>query len=386
MDDVGTPPEVPGIELGELLARGGTSEVWAGVGLSDGRRVAVKVVHAELGSVEAAAREASLSARAASAHVVPVEACAAVPDGRLAVVMPHLLGGSLDRLVRARGHLTPGEVVTVLAPVASALGRLHDLGVVHGDVSPGNVLLDLDGRPLLGDLGLGHVLGEVSPGVWGTEGFVAPEVLLGADPGPASDVYSLGALGWLCLTGAVPGAPGLRPELAELSRAGPAADDLVRVLDTALAPDASQRPGAHELAWLLFRAAEAEPLDLVRDGDEVSAVTYRLRVAAGRADPGPQRHRTGSRWCAGSRARRGADWRDVWRDRRTQRWSRGRRAAVGRPADGGPAVGGPGVAGQRVRGPWRASATGCCCRAGHLGRGPGDGGGPRARGRRHRPQ
>jgi eukaryotic-like serine/threonine-protein kinase len=144
------------------------------------------------------------------------------------------------------------------------------------------VLLDLEGRPLLGDLGLGHVLGEVSPGVWGTEGYVAPEVLLGADPGPASDVYALGALGWLCLTGSVPGAPGLRPRLADISLAGPGAEPLVRVLDTALAPDAETRPSAHELAWQLFHVARAQPLDLVRGSDEVSAVTYRLRAAAGR--------------------------------------------------------------------------------------------------------
>ena len=284
--DVPKVPDVPGFELGELIARGGTSEVWAGVAVADGRRVAVKVVHAGIGAVEAAAREASVSAQVASAHVVPVEGCVELADGRLAVVMPHLRGGSLDRLVRARGHLAPGEVVTVLAPVASALGRLHDLGVVHGDVSPGNVLLDLEGRPLLGDLGLGHVLGEVSPGVWGTEGYVAPEVLLGADPGPASDVYGIGALGWWCLTGSVPGAPGLRPRLGDVSLAGPGAEPLVRVLDTALDPHAASRPGAHELASSLFHVAPAQPLDLVRGGDEVSAVTYRLRAAAGREEGG----------------------------------------------------------------------------------------------------
>ena len=61
----------------------------------------------------------------------------------------------------------------------------------------------------LGDLGLGHVVGEVAQPVWGTEGFVAPEVVLGADLGPPADVYALGALGWLCLSGEVPGPPGV---------------------------------------------------------------------------------------------------------------------------------------------------------------------------------
>ena len=286
-------PAVPGHELGALLARGGTSEVWAGVALDDGRRVAVKVVHADVALVEAAAREAAVSAAAASAHVVAVEACVELPDGRVALVMPHLLGGALDGLVRARGHLSPGEVVTVLAPVASALGRLHDLGVVHGDVSPGNVLLDLDGRPVLGDLGLGHVVGEVSPGVWGTDGYVAPEVVLGGDPSPTSDVYALGALGWLCLSGTVPGPPGLRPELSAVCRAGEGSETLVAVLAQAVSPDPDDRPGAHELAWLLFGAAEAEPLQLVRGDDEVSAVTYRLRAAAGRPPASSTRRR---RW------------------------------------------------------------------------------------------
>ncbi|HQA13648.1 MAG TPA: serine/threonine-protein kinase [Ornithinibacter sp.] len=284
MDDEGTqPPEVPGFEVGELLARGGTSEVWAGVAVPEGRRVAIKVVQAGLGEVEAAAREAAVSAAAASAHIVEIHSVIDLADGRVALVMPHLRGGSLDALVRTRGHLTAGEVVTALAPVASALGRLHGLGVVHGDVSPGNVLLDLDGRPVLGDLGLGHVVGDISPGVWGTDGYVAPEVVMGGDPSPASDVYGVGALGWLCLTGSVPGAPGLRPALADVSRAGPSAAGLVEALEAALSPDPADRPDAHELGWLLFQAATATPLDLVRGGDEVSAVTYRLRAAAGEA-------------------------------------------------------------------------------------------------------
>ncbi|MGL5817033.1 MAG: protein kinase domain-containing protein [Phycicoccus sp.] len=285
-----TPPTVEGVEVGELLAHGGTSEVWAGVRVADGRPVAVKVLHADSEAVELAAREAAVTARAANAHVVAVEAVLPLADGRVALLMPQLRGGPLGRVVRARGHLGAGEVVTVLAPVASALGRLHAMGVVHGDVSPGNVLLDLDGRPVLADLGLGRVLGEMSPGVWGTEGYVAPEILLGADPSPAADVYAVGALGWLCLSGAVPGPPGLRPPLHHVSRAGEGSTAVVEVIEAAVDADPAARPDADALAWALFQAAEPAPLDLVRGDDETSAVTFRLRAAAGRPpEPRPSR-------------------------------------------------------------------------------------------------
>lgn len=291
-------PAVPGFELGRLLGRGGMGEVWEAVRVADGRPVAVKVLAASPEAVDAAAREASVSARVAAEHVLAVEASVELPDGRVALVMPVLRGGSLARLVAARGHLSPGEVVTVLAPLAAALGRLHAAGVVHGDVSPGNVLLDLDGRPVLADLGLARVLGEVPGPVWGTEGHLAPEVLMGADPTPASDVYALGALGWLCLSGAPPGQPGLRPALAEVSRAGAQAGDLVGAVEVAVASRPENRPSADELAWVLFRAADPEPLHLVEGDDEVSAVTYRLRAAAQEPPertPGPAPQRRGRR-------------------------------------------------------------------------------------------
>ena len=295
METTTVAPGVPGFEVGDLLGAGGTSEVWQGVCVADGRRVALKVVRAQPEALEAAARESAVTSRLAAEHVLAVESCVPLDDGRTALVLPLMRGGSLARLVAARGHLSPGEVVTVLAPLAAALGRLHGAGVVHGDVSAGNVLLDLDGRPVLADLGLGRVVGEAPTPVWGTEGHLAPEILLGADPSPASDVYALGALGWLCLAGDVPGAPGLRPALAEVSRAGPGAAPLAALVESAVSPRAHERPGADELACALFAAAAPEPLRLVEGDDDVSAVTYRLRAAAGAADdppPGPpRRHR-----------------------------------------------------------------------------------------------
>ena len=93
-------------------------------------------------------------------------------------------------------------------------------------------------------------------------------------------------MGWLCLSGTVPGPPGLRPELAQVSLAGEGSEPVVAALAAAVSAEPADRPGAHELAWLLFGAAEPEPLRLVAGDDEVSAVTYRLRAAAGRPPSG----------------------------------------------------------------------------------------------------
>ncbi|QKE84513.1 serine/threonine-protein kinase [Arthrobacter sp. NEB 688] len=295
------PPVLPGLRLGRLLGRGGSAQVWEAERLDDGRRVAVKVSHGDAEAAQAAVREASVAGRTVSAHVVPVEACLTLPDARVALVMPLMRGGSLAALVAARGHLGPGEVVTVLAPLAEALGRLHAAGVVHGDVSPGNVLLDLDGRPALADLGVGRVLGDAPTPVWGTPGHLAPEVLLGAAPSPAADVYALGALGWLCLAGEVPGAPGLRPSLVEVSRAGAGSEAVVAALEAAVQPRPEERPDADELAGLLFAAARPEPLHLVVAGDTESAVTYRLRAAAGSPPVPPVLERGRHRAPAGPR-------------------------------------------------------------------------------------
>ena len=80
---------------------------------------------------------------------------------RVALVLELLEGGSLAALLARRGRLRPGEVVTTIAPVAAALAHAHANGVVHGDLSPGNIVFTAEGRPVLTDLGVARVLGEV---------------------------------------------------------------------------------------------------------------------------------------------------------------------------------------------------------------------------------
>ena len=136
---------MPGYRIGQLLGAGATGSVWQAVRERDDAAVAVKVVPVGADGPEAtiAARELGVLASVEVEGLVGFhEALGLGGDPpAVAIVLDLVTGGSLQRAVSGRGHLSVGESVTVLAPVARALAGLHAAGVVHGDVSPTNVLL-----------------------------------------------------------------------------------------------------------------------------------------------------------------------------------------------------------------------------------------------------
>lgn len=281
-------PEVPGYRLGSLLGSGGSGEVWSATPVESRDRVAVKVIRPGADGLDAALREAAVLRETVHEHVLRVRDVVTLPEGRLVLVLELAEGGSLAALLTARGHLSTGEVVTAMSPVAAALTDLHRDGVVHGDLSPGNVLFTADGRPLLADLGVSRVIGEAPGPTHGTSGFVAPELLDGAVAAPASDVYALGALTWFCLTGEPPGPAAVRAPLLELAPGTP--DAVVDVVERALSGLPSRRPTPGEIATTLFDAAPARPLVLAPGLDPAQGITYRIRSGAGElADGQPQR-------------------------------------------------------------------------------------------------
>ncbi|WP_404383359.1 serine/threonine protein kinase [Knoellia locipacati] len=272
-------PSLPGYDVVEPIGHGGTGTVWSATA-PDGRSVAVKVVQAV--DVDDALVELAILGRIRDPHLVRLHEALALPSGEVALVLDHLAGGTVGSVVRARGHLRPGEVVTVLSPVAATLARLHGVGIVHGDLSPDNVLLDLDGRPFVSDLGVARIVGEGLAELRGTEGFVAPEVMAGGLPSPASDVHAVGALAWFCLTGEAPGPAVLRGRLGD--RAPGVPDLLADAVERALRTRPEDRPDADELAVAVFGSADPEPLVLALEeagaDTDVSLLTRRIRAAA----------------------------------------------------------------------------------------------------------
>lgn len=277
---------MPGYEIDRYIGGGGTSHVWAGCCSADGGARAIKIVAAD--ASEHAIREFAVLQDLAVDHVVRLHETISLPGGRIALVLDLAEGGSLADTVSARGHLSAGETVTVLAPVARAVAGLHATGIVHGDLTPGNVLLDLSGRPVVADLGVSRLVGEAPGPTFGTDGWTPPEVEAGGDPVAASDVHALGVLGWYCLTGAIPALAPARKDLAELIHA-PVPVPLVEVIRRCLAADPADRPSAADVATAVFDAAEPEPIRLVVGESAVRGLTRRIREGSRGEPAGPGR-------------------------------------------------------------------------------------------------
>src|SRR3712207_5493295 len=189
----------------------------------------------------------------------------------VALVLDLLEGGSLAALLARRGRLRPGEVVTTVAPVAAALAHAHERGVVHGDLSPGNVVFTAEGRPVLTDLGTARLVGDTARAEV-TPAYVDPVVARGGAPGPASDVFGVAAAAFHALTGIAPwnaadagntlsvAASGELPDLALLAPEAPV--DLVEVIRRGMSPEPHLRGSAAAFALDLRHACRPEPVHL----------------------------------------------------------------------------------------------------------------------------
>ena len=181
----------------------------------------------------------------------PGEGCAPV-----ALVLGLASRGSLHDRLSTGGGLAPGEVVAIGVALAGAVAALHAVGIVHGDISTGNVLLDEDRGPWLADLGDAGVGGRATR-ARGTDGFAAPEVTAGQPPGQAADIHALGrvlraALGPIDAEGE----PGDQDETGDRIIGDRPAGSLHAILARATDPDPEARPPAAVMTLELSRLAE----------------------------------------------------------------------------------------------------------------------------------
>ncbi|MEV6481926.1 protein kinase [Streptomyces sp. NPDC051576] len=264
------------------LGRGGMGVVWRAVDEVLGREVAVKELRTftdahgpELADLRLRMqREARAAARVRHPGVVAVHDIAEV-DGRPLIVMELIDGPSLDDVLAERGPIGPREAAGIGAKVMEALAAAHSAGVLHRDVKPGNILLDRSGRVVLTDFGIatmddpgdGSATHLTRSGeLIGSLDYLAPERAQGADPGPASDVWALGATLYAAVEGTSPFRRTstystltaiVSEPLPEAHRAGPLDPVLRQLMDKR--PES--RPGAEQARELLEGVAGASGTD-----------------------------------------------------------------------------------------------------------------------------
>ncbi|WP_077798991.1 serine/threonine-protein kinase [Streptomyces sp. JHA26] len=208
--DVDEPTVVGPYRLLGRLGSGGMGRVYLGRS-AGGRTVAVKIVHPHFALDEEFRvrfrREVEAARRVGGAWTAPV--LDADPDARVPwVATAYAAGPSLTAAVADGGPLPAHTVRALGAGLGEALAAVHELGLVHRDVKPSNVLLTLDG-PLLIDFGIARATGGTasltSTGVSiGSPGYMSPEQILGKGVTGAADVFSLGAVLAFAATGRPP--------------------------------------------------------------------------------------------------------------------------------------------------------------------------------------
>jgi len=195
------------------LGRGGMGAVYLARDRALHRVVAIKVLRrercADALERERFRREARMMARLTHPNVVPVHAFGESGD-LLYFVMQYVDGESLAERLRREERLGAREVRRIMAELAMALDYAHAQGIVHRDLKPENILIDRQGRPLLTDFGVAALpsfepLAADAGLAFGTPQYMSPEQLVGEHAiDGRSDLYALGVLGFLMLTGRLP--------------------------------------------------------------------------------------------------------------------------------------------------------------------------------------
>jgi hypothetical protein len=254
------------------IGSGGMGAVWLAEDEDLDRPVALKRAHpaADERRLRQLAREARIAGGIDHPRVVALYDLV-TEDAATWLVMEYVPARDLAEIIGSDGVLPQGDVVRIGRQLADALAAVHALGIVHGDVKPGNVLITEAGDVKLTDFG-------VSRAIWGDEtisdsglfhgtpAYVAPEVARGAKPLPAADVFSLGATLFAAAEGVSPLGSGDNPltvvwRAASGHVAAPRAPGpLGAALSAMLRLEPADRPDAAEVERLLgVRAAPSPP-------------------------------------------------------------------------------------------------------------------------------
>ncbi|MEE2857093.1 MAG: serine/threonine-protein kinase [Planctomycetota bacterium] len=288
------PPEgIPGFDVLSPIGRGATSTVWKARQESLGKIVALKVFSAAITSTsspEQLIEEARNAARLNHPNIVHA-IDAGISDGMCWFAMELVEGETLHQKLKRRGALSEREMGELALSITQGLAHAHSAGLLHRDMKPDNILISGDGVPKITDLGL--ALAEAEAGKLdsseirkGTPHYISPEQARGDDIDGRSDLYSLGATLYHCMTGRPPFQGTTNREI------------LMKHVQEEVIPVATLTGKESKLDAVIEKLLSKEPSQRYHDADQViQALTEALDVpdTEARSAPRGRKRSTGTR-------------------------------------------------------------------------------------------
>jgi eukaryotic-like serine/threonine-protein kinase len=320
-------------QIVRALGEGGMGRVYSAVNPDIGSRVAIKVLHGDGARNEELVQRFFSEAKTVNLirheNIVNILDFSALPDGSPFIVMEHLEGAPLSKLIAPDAKLPIAGVARVALDVLAALDAAHAAGVVHRDLKPDNIFVTPEGNGKVLDFGIaklapGHDTTKTREGlVYGTPLYMSPEQVTQSELDARSDIYSLGVVLYEACTGSLPYTANTTFEILSAhvdqqpapprSRRADLGDAMEQLILRALAKDPAQRfPSAIDMASALSNAVRDlpdEPL-VVKSTRRASAPIATAKVGSttgpttpSQATPAPaattrtyERYRARARW------------------------------------------------------------------------------------------
>lgn len=198
-------------EVYQHLGQGGMADVFLATDRILNRRVAIKILRAELStdpkSVIRFEREAQAATALSHPNIVEIYDVGEY-KGHHYIVMEYCPGKTLKKMIKDRGPLLKEEAVDIMKQLVSATAEAHRRGIIHRDIKPQNVMVTADGSVKMLDFGIALAKGSIqltqANNVMGSVHYLAPELAKGQPASPQSDIYALGVVLYEMLVGDVP--------------------------------------------------------------------------------------------------------------------------------------------------------------------------------------